>query len=111
MILKKENGCQVTGLAAVTTIEGRRANLICMATLEDIENAVAELPPEQLRKFRAWFAAFEGARFDQALERDAGTGRLDWLAEKALRDRLRSRGKAAPSVPPAEAVRAERERE
>ncbi|HXQ40140.1 MAG TPA: hypothetical protein VN821_02665 [Candidatus Udaeobacter sp.] len=57
-----------------------------MATVEDIEKAVAELPPEQLRKFRAWFAEFEAARFDQAIERDAKAGRLDRLAEQALAD-------------------------
>jgi hypothetical protein len=42
-----------------------------MTTLEDIEKAVTELPTDQFAKFRAWFEAFEAARFDQRIERDA----------------------------------------
>ena len=57
-----------------------------MITLEDIEKAVTELPTDQLAKFRAWFEAFEAARFDQKIERDAAAGRLDRLAEQALAD-------------------------
>jgi hypothetical protein len=57
-----------------------------MTTLEDIEKAVAELPPDQLMRFRAWFEEFEAARFDQRIERDAKAGRLDQLAEQALAD-------------------------
>ena len=57
-----------------------------MTTLEDIEKAVAELPPDQLVRFRAWFEEFEAARFDQRIERDAKAGRLDQLAEQALAD-------------------------
>ena len=57
-----------------------------MPTLEDIERAVSELPPEQLARFRAWFEEFEATRFDQKIERDAKAGRLDRLAEQALSD-------------------------
>jgi hypothetical protein len=64
----------------------RRATLTVMTTIEDIEKAVADLPPDQLQRFRAWFAEFEAARFDQQIERDAKGGRLDRLAEQALAD-------------------------
>ena len=57
-----------------------------MTTIEDIEKAVAELPPDQLHQFRAWFAEFEAARFDQEIERGAEAGKLDRLAEQALAD-------------------------
>jgi hypothetical protein len=57
-------------------------------TVEDIEKAVAILPEDQLAKFRAWFEAFDAARFDQKIERDALSGKLDDLAEEAL-DELR----------------------
>jgi hypothetical protein len=57
-----------------------------MTTHEDIEKAVAELPPEDLARFRAWYEALESARFDQRIERDAKAGRLDQLAERALQD-------------------------
>ena len=55
-------------------------------TLDDIEKAVAELPPDQLLRFRAWFEEFEAARFDDRIERDAKAGRLDRLAEQPLSD-------------------------
>ncbi len=54
-------------------------------TIEDLENAVAKLPPDQLAKFRAWFEAFD-ARFDEKMERDAKAGRLDRLAAQAIAD-------------------------
>src|SRR5260221_5820864 len=64
----------------------RQPARVTMTTLEDIEKAVAELPADQLARFRAWFEEFEAARFDQKIERDAKAGRLDQLAEQALAD-------------------------
>jgi len=55
-------------------------------TIEDIEKAVSQLPPDDLARFRAWFDEFEAARFDRKIEQDAASGRLDPLAEQALAD-------------------------
>ena len=55
-------------------------------TIEDLEKAVSMLPPDQLAKFRDWFEAFDGARVDGKIERDAKAGKLDRLAEQALAD-------------------------
>jgi hypothetical protein len=55
-------------------------------TIEDVEKAVATLPPDQLAKFRDWFEAFDDARFDEKIERDAKAGKLDRLAVQALAD-------------------------
>ena len=63
-----------------------------MTTLEDIEKALTELPADQLAEFRAWFEAFEAARFDERIDRDAKAGRLDRLAEQALADFRAGRG-------------------
>jgi hypothetical protein len=60
-----------------------------VSKLEEIEKAVAELPPDELAKFRDWFDQFAGTLFDAKIERDAKAGRLDQLAERALAD-LRS---------------------
>lgn len=57
-------------------------------TIEDIEKAVSKLPPDQLAEFRAWFETFDAARYDEKIERDAKSGRLDRLADQAL-DELR----------------------
>jgi hypothetical protein len=55
-------------------------------TVEDIEKAVAELAPDELAKFRAWFGDFDAARFDSKIEHDVGAGKFDRLAEEALRE-------------------------
>ena len=55
-------------------------------TVEDIEKAIAKLPPDQLARFRVWFEEFDSARFDQQIKRDATSGKLDRLAEQALDD-------------------------
>jgi hypothetical protein len=55
-------------------------------SVEDIEKAIAKLPPDQLAQFRAWFEAFDGVRFDDKIERDAKAGKLDALADQAIED-------------------------
>ena len=57
-----------------------------MTKVEDIAKAVSSLAPRELAKFRAWFDAFDGERFDQRIARDAEAGKLDRLAEEALAD-------------------------
>ena len=52
-------------------------------SVEEIEMAVSKLASEQLVKFRAWFEAFDAARFDEKIERDVKSGKLDKLAEQA----------------------------
>lgn len=55
-------------------------------TVEELENAVVGLPPDQFARFRDWFEALDGARLDAKIERDADAGNLDRLAEQALAD-------------------------
>jgi hypothetical protein len=62
-------------------------------TVQDLEKAVAQLPPEELAAFRAWFEAFDAARFDERIARDAASGRLDQLADEALADHRRGRSR------------------
>ena len=62
-------------------------------TIEDIEKAVSKLPPDQPAEFRAWFEEFDAARFDEKIERDAKSGRLDRLADQALDDFRKGRAR------------------
>lgn len=57
-----------------------------MTKLDDIEKAIARLAPDELTQFREWFEAFDGARFDEKIERDAASGKLDRMAEQAVAD-------------------------
>ena len=55
-----------------------------MATVETIERAIEQLPPEELAKFRRWFLEFDAAAWDAQIEADAAAGKFDALAEEAL---------------------------
>ena len=57
-----------------------------MSTIQEIQAALSELSPEELSVFRAWFAEFDAKAWDQEFEQDVAAGRLDALAEEALRD-------------------------
>ena len=57
-----------------------------MTSIQDIEAAIEQLAPEQRTAFRAWFEAFDARQWDQQIEQDLSSGRLDWLAEEALGD-------------------------
>jgi hypothetical protein len=57
-----------------------------MSSLHEIEAAVAALPFDDLVAFRAWFAEFDAETWDRQFEEDVAAGRLDALAEKALKD-------------------------
>jgi hypothetical protein len=57
-----------------------------VTTVKDIEKAVERLSPQKLAEFRAWYAKFDGACWDAQIKADAAAGRLDALADEALRD-------------------------
>lgn len=57
-----------------------------MSKVEKIEDEVQALSPAELAQFRAWFLEYDWAAWNQELERDVQAGRLDDLAEKALRE-------------------------
>ncbi|MBN3898939.1 MAG: hypothetical protein HWQ41_27810 [Nostoc sp. NOS(2021)] len=51
----------------------------------NVEFAVSQLSPEDLAAFRTWFAEFDAAAWDKQIEKDVAEGRLDALAQKALK--------------------------
>ena len=57
-----------------------------MEKVEKIEQEVQELSPDELAQFRQWFAAFDAEAWDRQFEADVKAGKLDALAERALRD-------------------------
>jgi hypothetical protein len=60
--------------------------------VEEIAEAVAKLPADQLARFRRWFTAFEAGRTDHAEELDSAAAKLGRLAGRALAD-LKKRAK------------------
>jgi hypothetical protein len=57
-----------------------------MKKVEEIENQVQDLSPEELTAFREWFAKFDAENWDRQIETDVKAGKLDRLAKQALRD-------------------------
>lgn len=56
-----------------------------MGKVETIEKEVQALSSDELREFRRWFREFDANAWDQQIEDDARSGKLDALAEEALK--------------------------
>lgn len=57
-----------------------------MGTVLEIESAISKLSREELFKLREWFKEFDAEAWDKQFEEDVQAGRLDALADEALRD-------------------------
>jgi hypothetical protein len=54
-------------------------------TLEQIENAILKLPPDEYQKLLQWFMELDNQRWDEQLEKDIADGKLEAFA--LIRDR------------------------
>jgi len=52
--------------------------------VEEVAEAVAKLPPDQLARFRRWLTAFEAGRADHVKELDTTATKLGRLAGRAF---------------------------
>ena len=68
-----------------------RGMLDRMSSVPEIEQAIQQLPPDELAKFREWFAQFDATRWDRQFEADVAAGKLDPLADEALDDHRNGR--------------------
>ncbi len=57
-----------------------------MPDVKAIEDAVKALPASDLAEFRRWFAEFEFAVWDDQIEADSASGKLDQLLDEAEDD-------------------------
>ncbi len=57
-----------------------------MSQVEELEQTVEQLSPEELAVFRSWFFAFDAAEWDRQIEIDSEDGKLDRLAQGAMDD-------------------------
>ena len=54
-----------------------------MSEVEQLEQRVSNLPPKDLAQFRAWFLEFDARQWDQQIEADLKSGKLDSLIAEA----------------------------
>jgi hypothetical protein len=50
--------------------------------VKEIESAIAQLPPSELAELAKWFEEFQAQVWDEQLERDVKSGRLDTLLKQ-----------------------------
>lgn len=56
-----------------------------MGKVETIEREVQTLSTDELREFRRWFREYDATAWDEQIEDDARKGKLDSLADDALK--------------------------
>lgn len=56
-----------------------------MGKVQTIEHEIKSLSPDELAAFRSWFHEFDSEAWDRQMEEDAKSGKLDALANSALK--------------------------
>ena len=56
-----------------------------MSKIENIEKEIQKLTPSELADFRKWFHQFDAENWDRQIEEDARAGKLDALADAAIK--------------------------
>ncbi len=57
-----------------------------MSTLQEIEQAIDKLPRGEAYELGAWLERRLDDKWDRQIERDVASGRLDKLAQQAIRE-------------------------
>ncbi len=57
-----------------------------MSTAEEITAAIERLPADEVARVRAWLEDYAEQLWDEQIERDERTGRLDSLIDRALEE-------------------------
>ena len=55
-----------------------------MSKIETLEKEIESLTPDELREFREWFLEFDAKVWDQIINEDIKSGKLNKLAAEAL---------------------------
>ncbi len=57
-----------------------------MSKVKDLGTQIQQLSPEELKAFREWFTKFDADNWDQEFAGDVKAGKIDAMANRALRD-------------------------
>lgn len=58
------------------------------AVVEKIIHEIEDLPKAEYFELRHWFAEKDNSKWDQQIEDDSNSGKLDNLIEEALQDKI-----------------------
>jgi len=62
-------------------------------SVEQLENAIANLPPDEFARLAKWFVEYEAEQWDRQIEADQRTGRLNAVIQRARDDITAGRSK------------------
>jgi len=74
-----------------------RALIVLHMSAQEIEQAIAKLPPEEFFRLRASIQRRFNEEWDAQIQRDAATGKLDSLAAQAIADHRAGLSKPFPA--------------
>lgn len=57
-----------------------------MSTVQEIEQAISNLKPDEIVKVRIWLEEFESSSWDEQIKKDVNSGSLDSIADSAISD-------------------------
>jgi hypothetical protein len=57
-----------------------------MSRVQELEKQIEQLSDAELAEFRRWYAEFDANVWDRQFEADVKAGKLDAMADQALRD-------------------------
>ncbi len=55
-----------------------------MSKVEELEKAIEALPEEEFIQLRQWFSEKDWHKWDQQIETDSKSGKLDFLLQEAI---------------------------
>ncbi len=61
-----------------------------MLALQEIEKEISILPPKEFSNLRNWFYSKDLEKWDEQIEMDSVTGKLDFLIDEALAEKSSS---------------------
>ena len=59
-----------------------------MTTVQEIEQAIEQLPSDQFLKIHDWIVEKDWALWDTQIHQDSASGKLDFLVKEALQDEV-----------------------
>lgn len=62
-----------------------------MSTVEEIKSAISALSEEDYIHLRKWFSEKDCEQWDEEIERDSSSGKLDFLMEEAVAEKNQGR--------------------
>jgi hypothetical protein len=58
-----------------------------MRTVEDIQNDIQQLPYREYMRLAHWFSEQDWKSWDDEIERDSRSGKLDFLFDEAMKEK------------------------